>query len=60
MGKGTKFVLGLGNDALGYILKPKYFENSTLPHAEYLTGMSVGKLAGPLVLEAVKSLILSL
>jgi len=60
MGKATKFVLGLGNDALGYILKPKYFEDSTLPHAEYLTGMSVGKLAGPLVLEAVKSLIFSL
>lgn len=57
MSKGTKFVLGLGNDALGYILKPKYFEDSTLPHSEYLTGMSVGKQAGPLVLETIKYLI---
>ena len=57
MGKGTKFVLGLGNDALGYILKPKYFEDNTLPHAEYLTGMSVGRQAGPLVLETIKYLI---
>lgn len=57
MGKGTNFVLGLGNDALGYILKPKYFEDNTLPHAEYLTRMSVGKQTGPIVLEGVKDLI---
>lgn len=57
MGKGTKFVLGLGNDALGYILKTKYFEDSKLPHAEYLTGMSVGKQAGPLVMIVIQSLI---
>lgn len=57
MGKGTNFVLGLGNDALGYILKPKYFEDNTLPHAEYLTRMSVGKQTGPIVLEGVKELV---
>lgn len=58
MGEGTKFVLGLGNDALGYILKPSYFEDESLPHAAYLTQMSVGKQAGPLVLEGIKSLLL--
>jgi hypothetical protein len=57
MGDGPKFILGLGNDALGYILKPIYFENANLPHTEYLTGMSVGKQAGPAVLEAIKELV---
>lgn len=57
MGTGPKFILGLGNDALGYILKPLYFENTTLPHAEYLTSMSVGKKAGPMILETVKELV---
>lgn len=40
---GPQFVLGLGQDALGYILKPEYFEDQTLPHAPYLTRMSLGK-----------------
>jgi hypothetical protein len=57
MKNGPKFILGLGNDALGYILKPGFFENASLPHAEYLTRMSVGKQAGPTILEAVKELV---
>ena len=57
MSKGTKFILGLGNDALGYILKPIYFEDSTLPHSEYLTRMSVGQQAGPIILQGIKELI---
>ncbi|MCP9763238.1 neutral/alkaline non-lysosomal ceramidase N-terminal domain-containing protein [Lacihabitans soyangensis] len=57
MKNGPKFILGLGNDALGYILKPAYFENPSLPHAEYLTRMSVGKQTGPIVLETVKVLV---
>lgn len=55
---GPKFVLGLGNDALGYILKPAYFENTGLPHAEYLTRMSVGQQAGPILLQEIGELIL--
>jgi hypothetical protein len=57
MNTGPKFILGLGNDALGYILKPSYFEDKTLPHAEYLTSMSVGKQAGPLIMTAIEDLI---
>ncbi len=57
MGKGPKFIVGLGNDALGYILKPIYFEDSKLPHAGYLTGMSVGKQTAPVLMETIKSLI---
>jgi hypothetical protein len=54
---GPKFVIGLGLDALGYILKPKFFENKSLPHAEYLTSMSVGKHTGPDLMSSLKSLI---
>ncbi len=53
----SKFILGLGNDALGYILKPEYFENPSLPHAEYLTRMSVGKQTGLIMLQTVKELV---
>ena len=42
-GQGPKFVMGLGMDALGYILKPSFFDSTQkIPHSEYLTGMSVG------------------
>jgi hypothetical protein len=57
MGDGTKFVIGLGNDALGYIVKPTFFEYDTIPHAPYLTSMSVGKQTGPLMMNHFKSLI---
>jgi hypothetical protein len=41
--KGPKFVLGLSQDALGYIIKPSFFESSNhIPHSKYLTGMSIG------------------
>ena len=41
--EGPKFVMGLGMDALGYILKPSFFDSKQkIPHSEYLTGMSVG------------------
>ena len=40
---GPKFVLGLGMDALGYILKPGFFDPAMkIPHSEYLCTMSVG------------------
>lgn len=52
--KGPKFVIGLGMDALGYILKPSFFNPAdSLPHAEYLTGMSIDKDAGPLVMKQI-------
>lgn len=57
MGSGPRFVLGLSNDALGYILKPTFFEDKTIPHSEYLTSMSVGKPTGPLLMEQLRSII---
>ncbi len=57
MSSGPKFVLGLGQDALGYILKPTFFEHDTIPHAPYLTSMSVGPETGPLLMESVERLI---
>ncbi len=55
--KGPKFVIGLGMDALGYILKPNFFNPAdSLPHAEYLTGMSVDKEAGPLVMKQIQKM----
>lgn len=57
MGSGPRFVLGLSNDALGYILKPTFFEDKNIPHAEYLTSMSVGRPTGPLLMKHLGSLI---
>ncbi|XOV83263.1 MAG: neutral/alkaline non-lysosomal ceramidase N-terminal domain-containing protein [bacterium] len=52
------FVLGLSQDAMGYILKPEYFaDDASYPHAEYLTSVSVGATAGPLIMQAVKDVI---
>lgn len=54
---GPKFVIGLGLDELGYILKPPFFVPGTRLHAApYLTGMSVGKDAGDTVMEVLESL----
>lgn len=42
-GEGPRFLLGLTQDALGYILPERYFApDTTLPYAEYLGRMSVG------------------
>ncbi len=57
MKSGPRFVLGLSMDALGYILKPTFFEDPAIPHAEYLTSMSVGKETGPLIMKSLKELI---
>ena len=54
---GPKMIMGLTYDALGYILKPIYFEEPAPPHAGYLTGMSVGPAAGPLVVRTMEELI---
>ncbi len=55
------FVLGLGQDAMGYILKPEYFaEGAVFPHGDYLTSVSVGPEAGPRVMAAVAALLSAL
>ncbi len=52
-----KFVLALSQDALGYILKPTFFEYDTIPHAPYLTSMSVGPETGPMIMLNLEPLI---
>lgn len=55
--QGPKFVIGLGMDALGYILTPEFYEeNPKVKHSEYLTGMSIDKEAGAILLDNIKSL----
>jgi hypothetical protein len=56
MPEGPKFVLGLGQDALGYILKPVYFDEPSLPHAEYLTRTSLGKNTAATMMDAITDL----
>ena len=52
------FVLGLTQDAMGYILKPDYFaEDAPYPHASYLTSVSAGPTAGPELMRALRKLI---
>jgi hypothetical protein len=56
--KGPKFVLGLSQDALGYIVKPSFFDLSkNIPHSEYLTGMSIGPATMCIILSNLKMLI---
>ena len=58
MGAEHGFVLGLTQDAMGYILKPEYFvEDAPYPHAEYLTSVSVGPSAGPQIMAALKDML---
>ena len=60
-GEGPKFVLGLGMDAMGYLLKPEFFDKSrNLPHAGYLTTVSVGADGGPQMMAVVGELLKSL
>ena len=54
---GPKFVIGLGLDELGYILKPDFFDPLTKLHAApYLTGMSPGESAGAAMMQVLKEL----
>jgi len=57
MKTGPRFVLGLSNDALGYILKPVFYEDTTRLHAEYLTRTSIGKQTAPLLMKILSELI---
>jgi hypothetical protein len=55
---GPKMVLGLSMDALGYILKPGYFEaGNKIPHSNYLTSMSIGPQTMDIISETLKTLI---
>ena len=55
--KGPKFVLGLGQDELGYILKSEFFDPATTLHAApYLTSMSPGKEAGAAMMQVLADL----
>lgn len=57
-GDGPKFVIGLGMDALGYILTPEFYEpGPPVKHAEYLNSMSVDKEAGPILMGVINALV---
>jgi len=48
-------------DAMGYLLKPEFFDKSrNLPHAGYLTTVSVGADGGPQMMAVVGELLKSL
>jgi hypothetical protein len=54
---GPKFVLGLAMDAMGYILRPEFFDKTlAIPHSPYLTSMSVGKHGGPKMMQIIREL----
>ena len=54
---GPKFVIGLGQDALGYILKPSFFnKNHGIEHSEYLTGMSIHFKAAVIMMQEIQKL----
>lgn len=57
-GQGPKFVMGLSQDALGYILKPSFFEKENkIPHSEYLTGMSIGPDTMKIIMDTLRILL---
>jgi hypothetical protein len=58
LGGDHTMVLGLTQDALGYILKSEYFDPGTdIPSADYLTATSVGPQAAPRMLQALEAVI---
>ena len=55
--QGPRFVIGLGMDALGYILTPEFYEeNPKVKHSEYLTEMSIDEQAGVVLIDHISSL----
>lgn len=52
-----KFVLGLGLDHLGYICPERYFGESKIRFADYLSSMSPSPKAGTVMMESLKSII---
>lgn len=57
MDTGPKFVLGLGLDALGFILPAEFYEPGDIPHADYLVSMSPGPGAASAMMNALQSII---
>jgi hypothetical protein len=54
---GPKFVMGLSMDALGYIIKPYFFDaERKIPHAEYLCSMSLGPGTSARIMEVLEKL----
>lgn len=54
---GPKFVLGLGMDALGYILTPDFYvEEPTVKHSGYLQVMSIDPEAGNLMMQHIEEM----
>ena len=54
---GPRFVLGLGMDALGYILNKEFFDPAQkVPHAEYLCSMSVGPETKEIIMQVLTEL----
>ena len=57
-GDGPVMVLGLAQDALGYLLKPEFFDqDKKIPHADYLTMVSVGKNGGEVLMKNITELV---
>ena len=57
LGSETTFIMGLTQDAMGYILKTDYFDGDTeYPSGEYLKSVSVGREAGPRLMQVLKQL----
>ena len=57
---GPKMVLGLAMDALGYIVKPYFFDKEkNIPHSEYLCSMSAGPETMDKVMEVLRQLAVS-
>jgi hypothetical protein len=58
MQSSPKFVLGLGLDHLGYIVPPRYFDNTKdIKFADYLIDMSPGREAGPTMMKMLEEII---
>ncbi|MFK7913048.1 MAG: hypothetical protein AB8B93_03970 [Pseudomonadales bacterium] len=54
------FILGLTQDALGYILRPEFFaDDAPYPDAEYLTSVSLGVKTGPELMRSIGQLLRS-
>ena len=46
--------------AMGYILKPEYCKDDVVyPHAEYLTSVSAGPEADPLIMQTLKVMLVT-
>ncbi|MEE4384618.1 MAG: hypothetical protein V2J02_21695, partial [Pseudomonadales bacterium] len=57
MDGSVEFVLGLAQDALGYVLTPHYWMRDDLPSAEYLRATSLGPRTGTLMMAGMAELV---